>query len=199
MYKRKDGYLRLVTLLVFRLVERIEKYAAGAEHLNRPLCVRMTYISNVLVQLLLHTVFKITKNVSFEVPVPFYKDEHLKENVSDETILTCFYWNIFENFQILWTDVILYSEHLGKSAFSISSAPLLGIQDSTRWVLVILVCIHQVFVIYKPQTWKTLARPAGRSYLKQTHDYWLKLFYFDVHSTSKLYFIEFFDSHDQDF
>ena len=35
--------------------------------------------------------------------------------------------------------------------------------------------------------------------LKQTHDYWLKLFYFDVHSTSKLYFIEFFDSHDQDF
>ena len=91
MYKRKDGYLRLVTLLVFRLVERIEKYAAGAEHLNRPLCVRMTYISNVLVQLLLHTVFKITKNVPFEVPVPFYKDEHLKENVSDETILTCFY------------------------------------------------------------------------------------------------------------
>ena len=91
MYKRKDGYLRLVTLLVFRLVERIEKYAAGAEHLKRPLCVRMTYISNVLVQLLLHTVFKITKNVSFEVPVPFYKDEHLKENVSDETILTCFY------------------------------------------------------------------------------------------------------------
>ena len=56
MYKRKDGYLRLVTLLVFRLVERIEKYAAGAEHLNRPLCVRMTYISNVLVQLLLHNV-----------------------------------------------------------------------------------------------------------------------------------------------
>ena len=62
MYKRKDGYLRLVTLLVFRLVERIEKYAAGAEHLNRPLCVRMTYISNLVVQLLLlHSVLKSPK------------------------------------------------------------------------------------------------------------------------------------------
>ena len=54
--------------------------------------------------------------------------------VSSETI-----W-IFKN--TVFFSVILYSEHLGKSAFSISSA--LGIQDSARWVLI--GCIHQVFV-----------------------------------------------------
>ena len=166
MYKRKDGYLRLVTLLVFRLVERIEKYAAGAEHLNRPLCVRMTYISNVLVQLLLHSVWKSPKNVSFRKY--FVSAEYLKKCFRRNNFeYICFNWNSFENFQILWTDVILYSEHLGKSAFSISSAlPLLGIQDSARWVLVILVCIHQVFVIYKPQTWKSSCQACRQVLLK---------------------------------
>ena len=81
-----------------------------------------------------YLIWILRKYFVFAIFQKMFQFKQFLNKVSSETIL------IFSN--TVFSPVILYSEHLGKSAFSISSA--LGIQDFARWVLI--VCIHQVFV-----------------------------------------------------
>ena len=180
MYKRKDGYLRLVTLLVFRLVERIEKYAAGAEHLNRPLCVRMTYISNVLVQLLLHSVWKSPKNVSFRKY--FVSAEYLKKMFQTKQFWIYLfqlkqYWKLSNTVNwcnsVFWTPRQICIFHLFSSSSSWNTR---FCKMSTSYTSL----YPSSFRYLQTTNLKNSCQACRQVLLNQTYDYCLKLFYFDV-------------------